>query len=136
MESILRRCDHSGDQFISYSEFSEMTAFVENLSYEHQVSPSSLDKHNHSQFSPIAGTHSPGLGGSADRYERANTFGGSPMRAAEEGDQANRDAGFNLRTTQMEKQPSVESQRDQEATPVLGGGSRRVANGPSSSNQQ
>lgn len=32
LEAILRRCDHSGDQLLSYSEFSEMTAFVEDLS--------------------------------------------------------------------------------------------------------
>lgn len=48
LESILRRCDHSGDQLLSYSEFSELTAFVENLSTSpYGGSPSSLEKRGH-----------------------------------------------------------------------------------------
>lgn len=29
LEAILRRCDHTGDQVISYQEFSEMTSFYD-----------------------------------------------------------------------------------------------------------
>ena len=32
LEAILRRCDHTGDQLLSYHEFSEMTAFTESAS--------------------------------------------------------------------------------------------------------
>ena len=65
------------------------------------------------------------MGGSADRYERANTFGGSPLGKVESS--GSREVAFNLRATQIDKvQPSHESQRE-EATPVLGG---RVADGP------
>lgn len=32
LEAILRRCDHTGDQLLSYHEFSEMTAFTESSS--------------------------------------------------------------------------------------------------------
>jgi Ca2+-binding EF-hand superfamily protein len=82
LESILRRCDHSGDQLISYTEFSEMTAFVENLSTSDILGvslPSSHEKRPERGYSPIEQREAPGLGGSADRYERANTFGGSPL---------------------------------------------------------
>ena len=80
-----------------------MTAFVENLSTTDVLgSPSSLEKRGGASFSPIHERLSPGLGGSADRYERANTFGGSPA-AAQEG------SGLHLRTTALEKQESMES---------------------------
>lgn len=32
LEAILRRCDHTGDQLLSYHEFSEMTAYTESAS--------------------------------------------------------------------------------------------------------
>ena len=69
---------------------------------------------------------SPLRGGSADRHERANTFGGSPLERPQ--------TGLNLRATQP---PTHESLPDQ-PTPVLGGEGARVpqADGPESANQE
>jgi hypothetical protein len=79
-----------------------MTAFVENLSAIdiQGGSPSSLVKRDQVSYSPIAGRVTPGLGGSADRYERVQTFGGSPLRV---GAQGARDVGLKLRTTPLER---------------------------------
>jgi hypothetical protein len=59
-----------------------MTAFVEDLTAsEARGSPSSLDKRglDISSYSPIVNKSHTVNGGSADRYERINTFGGSPQ---------------------------------------------------------
>ena len=135
LESILRRCDHSGDQLLSYSEFSEMTAFVENLSAIdiQGGSPSSLAKRDQVSYSPVAGRVTPGLGGSADRYERVQTFGGSPLRV---GAQGARDGTLKIRTTPLERNPTEEDVR---ATPAFFGGQRpsaAVEDGPRSQLQE
>jgi Ca2+-binding EF-hand superfamily protein len=112
LEAILRRCDHSGDQLLSYSEFSEMTAFVEDIT-EHRGtgSPSSLG--NRPSYSPIRTEPRPyEHGGSAGRYERINTFGASPS-----GNEERAGSGLKLRATDK---PSRED-LNEEATPVLGG---------------
>jgi|LauGreDrversion4_2_1035121.scaffolds.fasta_scaffold155022_2 hypothetical protein len=105
-----------------------MTAFVENLSTTDVYgSPSSLEKRGGASFSPVHERHSPILGGSADRYERANTFGGSPS-GQERGE------GLHLRTTAVEKHDSRDSRHEEEgATPVLGGRRGGTPNGPNTS---
>jgi len=87
-----------------------MTAFVENLTAIdiQGGSPSSLAKRDQVSYSPIAGRVTPGLGGSADRYERVQTFGGSPLRV---GAQGARDGNLKLRTEPLERHVTEEDVR-------------------------
>ena len=112
-----------------------MTAFVENLSAidTQGGSPSNLAKSDLVSYSPIAGRVTPGIGGSADRYERIQTFGGSPLR---HGAQGARDGSLKLRTTPLERQATEE---DVAHTPAFFGGQRNTAaveDGPRSQQQE
>lgn len=43
LEAILRRCDHTGDQTLSYAEFNELVAYLDTYtqrSYNLETSPS------------------------------------------------------------------------------------------------
>ena len=74
-----------------------------------------MEKRDQVSYSPIAGRVTPGPGGSAERYERIPTFGGSPLRV---GAQGARDGSLQLRATLLERQATEE---DIAATPAFQG---------------